>query len=411
MARRKLPPNVARQLIAAYDIKGMDDIKAMVRDLVGDTLQDMLSCELDEHLGYEKYDTRDKQTDNSRNGHSRKTLRSEYGEVEIDVPRDRKGEFEPIVVAKHQRDISEIEGQIISMYAKGMSNRDIEEHMRDLYGVNVSSTLVSRITDKVVPEIREWQSRMLRRVYAIVYMDAIHYSVRQEGTVVRKAVYIAIGIDLEGHKDVLGIWIGEIESAKFWLSLMNELKNRGVQDILIASVDGLSGFTDAIRAVFPKTEVQRCIIHQIRSSTRYVSSKDMTAFMAGLKAVYQALTEEAALAALDALETEWGKKYPSAVRSWRTNWVELSAYFKYPPQMRKIIYTTNAIESFNRSLRKVTKTKAAWVSEDALTKSLYLAIRDITAKWTGKVLGWSQVLNQIRIYFGERITEEDLAAG
>lgn len=411
MARRKLPPDVARQLVAAYDIKGMDDIKAMVRDLVAGTLQDMLSAELDEHLGYEKYDTKEKLTDNSRNGHSKKTLRSEYGEIVINVPRDRQGEFEPVVVPKHQRDISEIEGTIISMYAKGMSNRDIEEHMRDLYGIDVSPTLVSRITDKVVPEIRDWQSRMLRRVYAILYLDAIHYSVRQDGAVVRKAVYIAIGIDLDGHKDVLGLWIGEVESAKFWLTLMNELKNRGVKDILIASVDGLCGFTDAIRTVYPKTEVQRCIIHQIRSSTRYVSSKDIRAFMAGLKAVYQAPTEEAARAALDELEAAWGKKYPSAVRSWRTNWVELSAYFKYPPEMRKIIYTTNAIESFNRSLRKVTKTKSAWVSEDALTKSLYLAIRDITAKWKGKLPGWGMILDQMRIYFGERITEEDLAAG
>jgi Transposase and inactivated derivatives len=295
------------------------------------------------------------------------------------------------------------------MYAKGMSNRDIEEHLRDLYGVDASPALITRITDKILPEIKEWQGRMLKSVYPILFMDAIHYPVRKDGVVAQRAVYIAIGIDLEGQKNVLGLWIGDNESSKFWLGIMNELKNRGVRDILIASVDGLSGFSDAIRAVFPQAEIQRCIVHQIRNSTRYISYKDLKEFIADLKHVYQALTEELALINLDKLDDKWGKKYPAAIRSWRNNWTELSTYFKYPPEIRKIIYTTNAIENFNRGLRKTTKTKAAWSSEDALLKALYLTIRDMTKKWTGKIQGWGQILDQLMIYFEGRITERELA--
>jgi len=405
----KLPPEVIKMLIQSYDIQGMSDIKAMIRDLVGDTLQGMLEGELTNELGYEKNDADNKETDNSRNGYSHKTLRSEYGEVDINIPRDRKGEFEPQIVKKNQMDISGIESQIISMYAKGMSNRDIEEHLRDLYGVDASPALITRITDKILPEIKEWQGRMLKSVYPILFMDAIHYPVRKDGVVAQRAVYIAIGIDLEGQKNVLGLWIGDNESSKFWLGIMNELKNRGVRDILIASVDGLSGFSDAIRAVFPQAEIQRCIVHQIRNSTRYISYKDLKEFIADLKHVYQALTEELALINLDKLDDKWGKKYPAAIRSWRNNWTELSTYFKYPPEIRKIIYTTNAIENFNRGLRKTTKTKAAWSSEDALLKALYLTIRDMTKKWTGKIQGWGQILDQLMIYFEGRITERELA--
>lgn len=279
--------------------------------------------------------------------------------MDINIPRDRKGEFEPQIVKKNQTDISSIESQIISMYAKGMSNRDIEEHLRDLYGVDVSPALITRITDKILPEIKEWQSRMLKGVYSIMFMDAIHYPVRKDGVVSQRAVYIAIGIDLQGQEEVLGLWIGDTESSKFWLGIMNELKNRGVRDILIASVDGLNGFSDAIRTVFPQTEIQRCIVHQIRNSTRYLSYKDLKEFIADLKLVYQAVTEQAALENLDSLEEKWGKKYPAAIRSWRNNWTELSTYFKYPPEIRKLIYTTNSIGNFNRGLRKTTKTKAA----------------------------------------------------
>jgi len=408
MPKKKLPNELLDQLIKEYNIKDTDDIKNMLKDLMGSTIQRMLNSELDDELGYEKYDVKNKETDNSRNGYSKKAVRSEYGEIELDIPRDRNGEFEPQIVKKNQTEIKGIEGQIISMYAKGMSNRDIETHLQELYGIEVSPTLISRITDRILPEIKEWQSRMLRSVYPIVFMDAIHYSVRKDGIVVKKAVYIAIGIDMEGQKDILGMWIGEAESSKFWLSIMNEIKNRGVRDILIASVDGLNGFSEAIRAVFPMTEIQRCIVHQIRNSTKFISYKDLKSFTADLKPIYKAATEALALQELDAFESKWGTKYPNAVRSWRNNWEELSAFFKYPQEIRKIIYTTNAIENFNRQLRKVTKTKSAYPSDDALIKALYLAVRDITKKWSGRIQGWCTILDQLMIYFDGRISEKDI---
>jgi len=408
MPKKKLPNELLDQLIKEYNIKDTDDIKNMLKDLMGSTIQRMLNSELDDELGYEKYDVQNKETDNSRNGYSKKTVRSEYGEIELDIPRDRNGEFEPQIVKKNQTEIKGIEGQIISMYAKGMSNRDIETHLQELYGIEVSPTLISKITDRILPEIKEWQSRMLRSVYPIVFMDAIHYSVRKDGIVVKKAVYIAIGIDIEGQKEILGMWIGEAESSKFWLSIMNEIKNRGVRDILIASVDGLNGFSEAIRAVFPMTEIQRCIVHQIRNSTKFISYKDLKPFTADLKPIYKAATETLALQELDAFDSKWGTKYPNAVRSWRNNWEELSAFFKYPQEIRKIIYTTNAIENFNRQLRKVTKTKSAYPSDEALIKALYLAVRDITKKWSGRIQGWGTILDQLMIYFDGRISEKDI---
>jgi len=408
MPKKKLPNELLDQLIKEYNIKDTDDIKNMLKDLMGSTIQRMLNSELDDELGYEKYDVQNKETDNSRNGYSKKTVRSEYGEIELDIPRDRNGEFEPQIVKKNQTEIKGIEGQIISMYAKGMSNRDIETHLQELYGIEVSPTLISKITDRILPEIKEWQSRMLRSVYPIVFMDAIHYSVRKDGIVVKKAVYIAIGIDIEGQKEILGMWIGEAESSKFWLSIMNEIKNRGVRDILIASVDGLNGFSEAIRAVFPMTEIQRCIVHQIRNSTKFISYKDLKPFTADLKPIYKAATETLALQELDAFDSKWGTKYPNAVRSWRNNWEELSAFFKYPQEIRKIIYTTNAIENFNRQLRKVTKTKSAYPSDEALIKALYLAVRDITKKWSGRIQGWGTILDQLMIYFDGRISERDI---
>lgn len=408
MPKKRLPNELLDQLIKEYNIKDTDDIKNMLKDLMGGTIQRMLNSELDDELGYEKYDTQNKETDNSRNGFSKKTVRSEFGEVGLDIPRDRNGEFEPQIVRKHQTEIKGIEGQIIALYGKGMSTRDIESHLNELYGIEVSPTLISKITDRILPEIKEWQNRMLKSVYPIVFMDAIHYSVRKDGTVVKKAVYIAIGIDLEGQKDILGMWIGEAESSKFWLGIMNEIRNRGVRDILITSVDGLTGFPDAIRAVYPHTEIQRCIVHQIRNSVRYISYKDLKAFTADLKPIYRAATESLALQELDTFDAKWGSKYPNAVRSWRNNWEEISVFFKYPEEIRKIIYTTNAIENFNRQLRKVTKTKSAYPSDDALMKSLYLAIRDIIKKWTGRIQGWGTILDQLMIYFEGRITDRDL---
>lgn len=300
-------------------------------------------------------------------------------------------------------DVSEIEDKILFLYSQGTSTRDIERTMQEMYGIEVDATRVSKITDKILPVIREWQNRPLESVYAMVMLDAIHYKVREDGIVVKKAVYIGIGTDLEGKKDVLGIWIGATESAKYWLSVLNGLKSRGVNDILIVSVDGLTGFSEAIAAAYPRTEIQRCIIHQIRSSTRYVSYKDIKAFTAALKPIYKAPTEELALEALDELESAWGGKYPASIKSWRDHWDELATMFKYPEQIRRIIYTTNAIENFNRQLRKVTKTKSAFVSDDALLKQLYLVTMQVTDKWTMPIKDWGSILMQLMIFFGDRV--------
>ena len=393
-----------KELIAEYGIKDLNDVHEFIKMLTAETIQAALDSELDNELGYSKYDYKNKQTSNSRNGYSPKTVQGSMGEVEIQVPRDRDGEFEPQLVKKHQTDISAIEDKIIFLYSQGVSTRDIQKTMQEMYGINVDDSRVSKITDKILPLIKEWQERPLQSVYAMVILDAVHYNVRDNGIVTKKAAYVAIGTDLEGRKDVLGIWLGANESSKYWLSVLNGLKNRGVSDILIASVDGLSGFVDAIHAAFPKTEVQRCIIHQIRSSCRYVSYKDIKQFTADLKPVYKAPTEEIALAALDEFEAKWGVKYPLGVKSWRVNWTELSTMFKYPPEIRKLIYTTNAIENFNRQLRKVTKTKSAFVSDDALMKLLYLTTMQIVDKWTMPVRDWGIILDNLMIYFGDRVS-------
>ena len=392
-----------KELIAEYGIKDMNDVHEFVKMLTAETIQTALDAELDSELGYSKYDYKNKQTSNSRNGYSKKTVQGSMGEMEIDIPRDRDGEFEPQLVRKHQTDISAIEDKVIFLYSQGVSTRDIQKTMNEMYGINVDDSRVSKITDKILPLIKEWQDRPLQSVYAMVILDAIHYNVRDNGIVTKKAAYVAIGTDLEGKKDVLGIWIGANESSKYWLSVLNGLKNRGVNDILIASVDGLTGFVEAIHAAYPKTEVQRCIIHQIRSSSRYVSYKDIKQYVADLKPVYKAATEESALAALDEFESKWGAKYPLGIKSWRVNWTELSAMFKYPPEIRKLIYTTNAIENFNRQLRKVTKTKSAFVSDDALMKLLYLATMQIVEKWTMPVRDWGMILDNLMIYFGDRV--------
>ncbi len=411
MARKKRSPEreaLIKQLIAQYHPKTAQDAHETVKDLLGDMIQGLLEGELEEELGYSKYDYHDKETDNSRNGFSKKTVRSSSGNIDLDIPRDRNGEFEPQVVKKHQRDVSNIEDQVLSMYAKGMTTRDISSHLKTVYGVDASAEMISRMTDKVLPIAKEWQNRPLTEKYAIVFMDAIHYNVRENNALVKKAVYIAIGIKLDGKKEVLGMWIGGNESAKYWLGVLNEIKNRGVKDILIISVDGLSGFGDAIHAVYPQTEVQRCIVHQIRYSTKFISYKDIKPYMKDLKLVYQAPTEDIALQQLDALEDKWGKKYSSSLSSWRNNWASLSTYFKYPPELRKMIYTTNAIENFNRQLRKVTKTKSIFPTDDSLFKSLYLAMIDITEKWKGKPREWSKIMEQLFIYFEDRISTADL---
>ena len=399
----KREKSALRKLIDERGISDLDGIQSLVRELTGSLIQEMMDAELENELGYSKYDYRNKQIDNSRNGHFKKTVNSSQGEIELKVPRDRKGEYEPVIVPKHEKDISGIEDKILFLYSQGTSTRDIEKTMRELYGIEVDATRVSRITDKLLPLIREWQDRPLESVYAMVMLDAIHYKVREDGSVARKAVYIGIGTDLEGRKEVLGLWIGAAESAKYWMGVLTGLKNRGVEDILIASVDGLTGFSEVIAAIYPKTDVQRCIIHQIRSSTRYVSYKDIKQFTAALKPIYKAPTEESALGALDDLEEAWGSKYPAAIKSWRVHWDELSTMFRYPEEIRRIIYTTNAIENFNRQLRKVTKTKSAFVSDDALLKQLYLVMMQVTEKWTMPIKAWGSILAQLMILYGERV--------
>ena len=410
MARRKRTPEEnarrekIRELLQLANVGSMDDIQELFKDTIAEFMENGLEAELDDQLGYSRYDYKNKDTDNSRNGYSSKTLRTSFGDVEVSVPRDRKSEFDPKVLRKNQTSISQdIEEKILSMYAKGMTTGDIEAHIQDIYGVDVSDTTVSRITDKILPVAKEWQQRPLESIYAVVFLDAIHYHVRSEGQIVKKAVYIAIGIDLDGHKDVLGMWVGENESAKFWATVLNSLKNRGVKDIFIACTDNLTGFSVAIEAVYPKTEIQNCIIHQLRNSSKYVSYKDLKALMADLKAVYAAVDESAALDALDTFAEHWDKKYPKISQSWRNNWANLSTYFKFPQALRRLIYTTNTIEGFNRQLRKVTKSKSVFPTDDSLFKMLYLAMIDITKKWTGRKQDWSMIHAQLAIYFEDRM--------
>lgn len=412
MVRKKRTPEEMerrakiRELLQVSNVSSMVDIQNLFKETIAEFMENSLDAELDDELGYSKYDYRNKDTDNSRNGHSGKTLRTSFGEVDISVPRDRKGEFEPQVLKKNQTSISQdIEEKILSMYAKGMTTGDIEAHIRDIYGVEVSDTTVSRITDKILPIAKEWQQRPLEAVYAVVFLDAIHYHVRSEGQIVKKAVYIAIGIDLDGKKDVLGMWVGENESAKFWATVLNGLKNRGVEDIFIACTDNLTGFSAAMEAVFPKTEIQNCIVHQLRNSSKYVSYKDLKALMADLKAVYAAVDEPSALTALDTFSERWDQKYPKISQSWRKNWANLSTYFKYPQEVRRLIDTTNTIEGFNRQLRKVTKSKSVFPTDDSLLKMLYLAMVDITKKWTGRRQDWSMIHAQMAVYFADRMPE------
>ena len=395
-----------RELLALSGVEGMEDIQQLFRETIAEFMETGLDAEMDEQLGYNRYDIKGKETDDSRNGHSKKTLRTSFGDRTIQIPRDRKGEFDPVILRKNQTSISQdVEAKIISMYAKGMSTTDIGDHIRDIYGIEVSESTVSRITDKVLPEAREWQQRPLESVYAVMFMDAIHYHVRSEGQIVKKAVYIAIGIDLNGRKDVLGMWVGENESAKYWATVLNSLRNRGVEDVFIACTDNLTGFANAIEAVFPKADIQNCIIHQLRNSSKYVSYKDLKVLMADLKKVYAAVDEPSAEEALEAFSARWDKKYPKISASWRENWPSLSTYFKFPEELRRLIYTTNAIEGFNRQLRKVTKAKAVFPTDDSLLKMLYLAMLDITKKWTGRRQDWAVIHAQLAVYYADRMPQ------
>jgi len=393
-----------RAFIKENNLKTADDAQQALKELFKDTIQEMLEAELETDLGYSKSEKTGTSDQNRRNGHSTKTVRSEYGELDLTVPRDRIGTFEPVVVKKHQKSVTGIEDQILSLYAKGVSTREIQDHLQNLYGIEVSPTLISNVTAKIMPMVKEWQNRPLQSVYAIAFLDAIHFKVRQDGLIQNKAAYMAIGVDMDGNKDVLGMWIGETESSKFWLSVLNELKNRGVQDILIICVDNLTGFSEAIGASFPDTEIQKCIVHQVRNSVRYVSYKDLKKVTADLKPIYQAASEDLGRQQLQAFSEKWGAKYPLISKSWERNWAELSTFFKYPPEIRKIIYTTNMIESYHRQLRKVTKGKSIFPNDEALQKSLYLATQDVLRKWTGRIHNWGQILLQLSVFFPERVS-------
>lgn len=390
----------------AKDCRTVEDVHEMLKSLFKDTIQEVFEAELDDHLGYRKHSTEGTNSGNSRNGHSKKTIKTKFGNAALEVPRDRNGEYEPQIIKKYETTLNGLEEQIIGLYAKGMSTRDIEDHMQDLYGIGVSPTMVSKVTDKIMPLIAEWQSRPLDRVYPIVFLDAIHFKVRKDNRIVNKAAYSVLGINVDGQKDILGIWIGENESASFWLGVCTELKSRGVEDILIACKDGLSGFSEAISSVFPQTEIQLCVVHQIRNSMRYVSYKEQKQVMADLKKVYQALTLEEAEFAFTEFKEKWGKKHAIIIRSWENNWVELTAYFSYPPGIRKMIYTTNIIEGYHRQLRKVTKTKTAYPSDDALRKIIYLATTQAAKKWTMPIRSWTECISQLAIYFEDRLQPE-----
>ena len=380
------------------DFYGKDGIFSR---LFSKTIEQMLEAELSAELGYDRYESAGRNSGNSRNGHYTRKMRTSGGDAEIKVPRDRNGAFQSVLLEKNS---NEIEQKILAMYAKGMSTRDIQEMLEELYGIDVSPETISAITDKVWPLVEEWQNRPLMSQYAIVYLDAIHIKLRREGKIVNVAVYNVLAVDLDGHKDILGHWVGDGgEGANFWLSVVADLQSRGVEDIFIAAVDGLTGFSDAIHSVFPETQVQRCVIHQIRNSLKYVIWKDRKAFTADLKKVYKATTREEAESNLLLLEEKWQDKYAAAIRSWQNNWEELSVYFDYPKEIRRLIYTTNAVEAYHRQLRKVTKNKGSFPTEQALRKLLYLATVNITKKWSAPLHNWPLILNQLAIRFEGRI--------
>ncbi len=384
------------QIKAGAKIDAKDGVLA---PLIKQLTEAALQAELESHLTSEI-------NKNRKNGKSTKTMKSSVGEFELDVPRDRNGSYEPQIVKKHQTHMSDhIEQKILSLYALGNSYSQIAEHIEEMYGMSFSKATISAVTDKVIPLLKEWQQRPLESIYPFVWLDAIHYKIKENGRYISKAVYTILGVGLNGKKEILGLYISENEGANFWLQVLTDLNNRGIQDILIASVDGLKGFPEAINSIFPKTEVQLCIVHQIRNSIRYVASKNQKEFMKDLKLIYQAISKEAAEMELDNLESKWGKKYPIVIKSWRNKWEHLSAYFKYPEEIRRIIYTTNIIESVHRQFRKLTKTNGAFPNENSLLKLLYMGIQNASKKWTMPVRNWSLTISQLSIFFEERLDE------
>lgn len=396
MKKNQKMTEMMKKLISENDVNDVVHLQSMIKDMLKTGVETLLEAELENELGYEKYDRKTEKT-NYRNGKSSKTVRSDMGNIELEIPRDRNGEFEPQIVPKNSTDLSSIQDKVISMYAKGMSTRDISSHIEEMYAIPLSAQSISKMTDKIIPVIEQWQNRSLDNRYPFIFMDAIHYKVKQGNRIVSKAAYIVLGITIEGFKDVLGIWVGENESSKFWLKILTDLKNRGVQKVDIFSVDGLAGFKQAILATYPESIVQRCIIHQIRYSTKYVSYKHIRPLISDLKAVYQAPNEEEAYRNLDLFKQEWGELYPTCVKSWYENWDVISPFFKYSPNIRKLMYTTNIIENLNRQYRKVTKGKAVFPTDISLIKMLYLVTKRAASKWSQRIRKWDQIVNELSI--------------
>lgn len=388
--------------------KKTEEIKTQLRDLIKQTLQEALEGELEEYLGYPKNKPpKDKSTkpSNVRNGYSTKTVKSDSGEVELEVPRDGKSEFEPQIVKKRQSVLDDLEDKIVALYSKGMTTRDIQDILEDMYGVDLSPSLISRLTDRMLPRLEEWQLRPLGEAYAVIWLDCIFYKVREEGKVLNKAIYLVIGLGLDGMKEILGFWVSAKESSGFWLGVLNDLKSRGVRDVFIFSVDGLSGLEEAIAATYPASDIQRCVIHQIRNTLRYVSWKDKKELSKDLKTVYGASTLEGASSSMDEFEKKWGSKYPHIIKSWRERWESLMTYFRYPVEIRKVIYTTNLIESVNSKFRKVTDAKRVFPSDSSVLKSLFMAVRDLERKWTRPINNWSVIYAQLCIIFENRVNQ------
>ena len=401
------PKELMKQYVDSQNFTSTTEIMQAMKDLFRDAIQQVMESELAVELGYEKSERMSDSesailSKNYRNGYSKKTVKTQLGEIEVKVPRDRNGEYEPKIIGKYSRNADGMEEKILSLYACGMSQRDIAEQIKNLYDVEISPELVSKISEKIMPEVNEWQNRPLEAVYPFVFMDAIHYKVKENHQYITKAAYVVLGINMEGSKDILGIWIGEHESSKFWLNVLTELKSRGVRDVYLFCVDGLTGFREAIEAVYPNAGIQRCIIHQIRYSTRFVSYKDIKELMADLKLVYTAVTEDEALHNLMSFKEKWSKLYPSCVKTWEDNWDILSTFFAYPAEIRKIIYTTNIIEGLNRQFRQITKNKPSFTNDESLRKMLYLASKNIVKRWTQRCRNWDVVLNYLKVMFEDR---------
>ena len=385
-------------------VKTEEELVKLTKTLRKAMIEAALGSEMTEHLGYEKHSADGNGSGNSRNGNSKKILKGDHGEVEIDIPRDRTGTFEPQIIKKGQTRLSVLDDQILALYAKGMSTRDIAATLKELYDADVSPALISKVTDRVLEQVQLWQARELDPLYPIVYLDCIVLKIRENQRVIKRSMYVALGVNLEGHKELLGLWLADTEGAKFWLSVLTELRNRGVEDILIACVDGLKGFPEAIASEYPQTQVQLCIVHMVRNSLRFVPWKDYKAVTADLKTIYQAKTEDQALQQLDILEKTWGGKYPQIIKSWQDNWDNVATLFQYPPDIRKAIYTTNAIESLNSVIRKATKQRKVFPTNQSAMKVVYLAISAASKKWTMPIRHWKLALNRFTIEFGERVT-------